>query len=129
MYLAIGRELIEDTEELLGAEMVGLVLYITIPAVVCTGFACALARIILVPGNPRALTHAALLATSAFVVIACGWTAVLLVSGGADSPLKVSLAIVLYSSLTALGVFASPCFTFLMLRMAKYRFIMPGRSA
>jgi hypothetical protein len=54
-----------------------------------------------------------------------GWTLVFLLSGGVDGILETSLALALYAPLTIVGFFASPCFTFLMLRIANYRFILP----
>ena len=129
VYLAIGRVLIDDTDVFLGGEMMLLVLYITFPTAVCTVFACVLARIILQPPNPKKVLQATLLGTSAFALAALGWGVLILISGDADSIVELSLMVAFYAPLAALGVFASPGFTFLMLRTAKYRFVIPGQSA
>jgi hypothetical protein len=122
--------LIGDADELPGAEIVPFVLYITIPTAICTVFACALASIILQPRNPKTVTRATLLVTSAVVLCGCVGTIVLLLSGGSvDSLVGMLLMLVLYAPVTMLGIFASPCFTFMMLRNANYRFIGPGRAA
>jgi len=127
VYLALVRWLITDTEDLLSPEMAGVVLYVTLPAAACTAFACALAKAILLQNNSRVFLKATGLVLSALMVSVGGWTLVFVLSGGVDNILEVSLALALYAPLTVIGVFASPCFTFLMLRIANYRFIVPSR--
>jgi hypothetical protein len=127
VYLALVRLLVTDTEELLSAEMVGVVLYVTLPAAVCTVFACALAKVILLQNNPRVFLKATGLVLIALMVTVGGWILVFVLSGEVDNILEVSLALALYAPLTVIGVFASPCFTFLMLWIANYRFIVPSR--
>ncbi len=127
LYLAPVRLLVTGREDLLSPEMVRVVLYVTLPTAVCSAFACVLAKTILLRDNSRVFMKATGLILSALLVSVCGWTLVIVLSGGVDSILDASLVLALYALPTVVCVFASPCFTFLMLRIANYRFIVPRR--
>jgi hypothetical protein len=123
-YLAIGRVLIGDNEDLLGAEMAISALYIALPTSVCTFFACALARIIMGPDRHNLYKRVTLLAIAAFLTSGAAYTLLAIFSGESDPEVFMLLAIL--SLQTTVGVFASSCFTFLMLRIAKYRLALPA---
>jgi hypothetical protein len=127
LYLAVARWLVTDREDVLSPAIVGGVLYVALPAAFCTVFACLLAKMILLQNNPRVLLKVTGLALSALAVSVFGWTSVFMLSGGVDNIFEVALALVLYAPLSVVGVFASPCFTFVMLRIANYRFVVPKR--
>jgi hypothetical protein len=128
VYLAVSRWLITDADEVLGVEALSMLTFITIPTAVFTAFSCALARVMLRPKNPRKFRHAVLFTTSALVASACTWTLALLLLGGGGSLAEFALGLLLYMPLTTIGILASPCFTFLMLRLANYRLVAPENS-
>ncbi len=129
VFLAMCRWLVDDVEELMGVEALGLVLQGGVPAALCTVFACLLARVTLVPNNPRVLRHVSILAASALGVFVCVASLFLLLSGGTGSSFETLAIVMLYAPFATFGALASPGFTFLMLRIAKYRMVVPGRIA
>ncbi len=125
IYLGVARWAIDDVSELLGDDVVLVFAYIAVPMVLATLFSSILARILLSRKSTKIVRNLCLFSAAMVLLVVVGYCAVYVWFGGESVDMDELVLIVVYMFIGLLGLFASPVFTFAMLRAAGYRWLHP----
>jgi hypothetical protein len=123
LYLALIRLSIGEADELLKAETLSVIPYGAIPALIATVLGCVLARIMLSERSKKMPRNLCWFAVTMIGLAVVCVTAMMWVtdSGALNGELIMTMAV--YTLLVLLCLCASPLFTFVMLRQARYRLL------
>ncbi len=125
LYLAVTRFMVDDWTDLVAPESISVMLYVDLSVMIAALLSCLLARIILSHRGERMGRNLVLFAVAVFGLSVTAYGVVAVLSGLDFTDADTILGLTVYFVLAVLGLLASSTFTFVMLRLAKYRMCHP----